>query len=931
MFKNYSIRIKLIVVLITISLLSMGTVTLVNSYIEQAILVEQANDALLAAASQTRVMLDIFIDNQLQTIRVTAKLPTLVNYLSSSPDQQLKNRSETNSNISTLCSNVQDALILSCALLDKNGLNLLDTYPLDIGTDESDHDYFQNAVKTGLPYVSTIEYANDKSVIYFSTPMRGVKGEIIGVLRMRYNAFKLQDIITTNNGLGGKDSFAILLDEHNIFLAHSLSPELISAPIEPLSPKLVMELQQTNRLPTAFTPQISRYSAELVAALKTINPENPFFTVPVMTKDEQFELISGAVIQLKNQTWSVIFVQPNEVFLAPIRTQIQTTLLVTAMVAMLVLGIALWLAYSLTSPIILLTQTIQQIDQGQLETHIRIDSNDEIGHLGQAFNNMTDRVRELITSLQSNNQQLAHEVDERVAAEEELQKANEELSTGNEELRAINEELQTVQEQLATTNHDLLKAKNQAELANQAKSDFLSNMSHELRTPLNGILGYAQILQRNQDLTPLQKDGLNIIRESGEHLLTLITDILDLSKVEAGKLDLYPTELNLSEFLEGVAGIIRIRAQQQGLGFALEDIPPLPRGVLADGKRLRQVLINLLNNAVKFTDKGSVTLRVRSMKYDMGYQEKPTVLLRFEVIDTGIGMAVGQLHKIFQPFEQVGELQRRSEGTGLGLAISRRLTELMGTQLYVESELNKGSRFWFEVLLPIIDVGTKQVAEIERMVIGYKGVPRRVLVVDDKLHNRMVFRNILEPLGFTVSEAEDGQASLEVVRQIKPDLILMDMIMPIMTGFEAVQTIRQMPELAGVVIFAATASVFEEDQQRVILAGCDAFLSKPVEMNKLLDLMETYLKLEWLYQKESEPIAVESSTLEPSTMMIPSPEAMKILLQLATRGDIPNVRKWANQVENMDSAYKAFANKVRELAKGYQSETIITLVKSYLA
>ncbi|MBI1772931.1 MAG: hypothetical protein HYR68_11410 [Burkholderiales bacterium] len=296
-----------------------------------------------------------------------------------------------------------------------------------------------------------------------------------------------------------------------------------------------------------------------------------------------------------------------------------------------------------------------------------------------------------------------------------------------------------------------MNPRDKAEVANYAKSTFLASMSHELRTPLNAILGYAQILKRDKNLTEKQISSLNTVQLSGEHLLTLITDLLDLSKIEAGKFELYLSPVNLNSFLQVIADIIRVKAEQKGLFFHLEMSSSLPLIVMLDEKRLRQVLINLLGNAVKFTDEGQISLGVKSQSNTGNH-----LLLNFEVKDTGIGMDEQQFETIFKPFEQVGDMQRRFGGTGLGLSISRKLVNLMGGDIQVSSQLEHGSSFSFEIPVEI----TEEVAlnrDLENDIVGYRGEPKSILIVDDILANRSMLADLFRGIGFVIFEAEDRQ------------------------------------------------------------------------------------------------------------------------------------------------------------------------------
>ncbi|MCP4996090.1 MAG: PAS domain S-box protein, partial [Gammaproteobacteria bacterium] len=282
----------------------------------------------------------------------------------------------------------------------------------------------------------------------------------------------------------------------------------------------------------------------------------------------------------------------------------------------------------------------------------------------------------------------------------------------------------------------LRKAHQAAEAANHSKSVFLANMSHELRTPLNGILGYSQILRHSRTMTETDRKGVAIIQSSGEHLLTLINDLLDLAKIEAGKMELSPDTLHLPVFLENVTNIIHSRAEEKNLNFLLEHQQGLPPGIEADETRLRQVLFNLLGNAIKFTNEGQVTLKVSLLGIDPGQNGGPRqVSLRFEIQDTGLGMKPEQLQTIFKPYEQVGQGIRKSEGTGLGLAITQQLVKLMGGDLQADSRPGQGSRFWFEASFPEVERLRVEIEADQALISGYAGKRRKILIVDDRPEN----------------------------------------------------------------------------------------------------------------------------------------------------------------------------------------------------
>ncbi|HJV94910.1 MAG TPA: ATP-binding protein [Albitalea sp.] len=462
----------------------------------------------------------------------------------------------------------------------------------------------------------------------------------------------------------------------------------------------------------------------------------------------------------------------------------------------------------------------------QLARHARALSVERLGQpleLVRSHGGPPDELDQVASAFNDMSRSLDAELARRAAAERELKAHRDHL-----------------EELVAERTAELQVAKERAEVANQAKSSFLAQMSHELRTPLNAILGYAQILKMNGALSEERRNvGLDTIRASGEHLLALIVDILDLSKIEAGKAELVPEQIDLGAFLRGIADIIRVRAEEKRLQFSLDTASDLPPTLHVDAGRLRQVLINLLGNAVKFTDRGQVTLAVRRLAGNGTH-----VRLRFTVQDTGVGIRPDQSEMIFEPFEQVGDLHRRSGGTGLGLAISRQLVRAMGGDIHVESEPGHGSRFSFELLLPLRDSGAA-VPRARDTIIGYHGPRCSILIADDAPGSRGMLADLLGLLGFDVSVAADGQQALAQMTATPPDLVLMDMAMPVMGGIEAVQRIRENPAWAGTPIIMVSANVSSADRARCLAAGANAFLPKPLQRDELLAAIGQQLALRW--------------------------------------------------------------------------------------
>ena len=463
------------------------------------------------------------------------------------------------------------------------------------------------------------------------------------------------------------------------------------------------------------------------------------------------------------------------------------------------------------------------------------------------------------------------------------------------------------------TDAELQRAKDQAEASNLAKSRFVTGMSHELRTPLNSILGYAQILQMDNSIPTHRQNAISVIRRSGEHLLSLIDGMLDIARIEAGKMRLDSGELPLREFLDQIVQMVAPQAAQKGLGFHFTEAGRIPRAVHADEKRLRQILINLLANAVKFTDKGSVTLRV-------SYAREIAI---FEVEDTGIGIADEDIERIFLPFERSDSASQRKEvGTGLGLAISNMLAHIMGGELSVTSGAGKGSVFRLRLYLREVRQAANRGAIAMRPT-GYIGSRKKLLVVDDQASQRVVLNEMLSTLGFDIMEADSGVACLEAVEHYQPDLLLMDIAMPGMDGWEVSRRLRERGH-TELPIIIVSANVLDPTARGADSMYCNDFVAKPFILEDLLSKLKLHLGIEWT-------AAITSPATEEQAIRLVPPKATLIrLLELGAIGYVKGIHAELDAITSKNAIYAPFCAELRSLVERFRLPEYTNRLKEWM-
>jgi signal transduction histidine kinase/DNA-binding response OmpR family regulator len=701
-------------------------------------------------------------------------------------------------------------------------------------------------------------------VVAYDLPFYNKGGEFQGVVS---SGLYLSPLGKFLQGLKiGNTGQAFLIDQQGQMIANSINEV-------PFIPTVKSELSQnldasSRRLKaTASKNQLIRLASQYLTDHFKLENIQKTQTLN-LSVDGQNYFVQVLPVTKQNLNWLAVIIIPESDFMEQINQNARLTILFSGLTLIAATIIGILTARWITIPILKLSRYSQALALGEWQSSgiendlLETKNITEISTLANSFNLMANQLQESFETLENR-------VEERTA-------------------------------QLAI-------AKDKAEVANQAKSSFIANMSHELRSPLNAIIGFSQLMLRTKHLPKEQYENAGIIQRSGEYLLTLINNVLDFSKIEAGKTILNQKDFDLYQLLDDLEDMLHLKAFNAGLELIFDRGDSLPRYIYTDGIKLRQVLLNLLGNAIKFTSAGEVVLFVDSIAQEG--TEKYT--LTFQVCDTGKGISEEELSKLFEAFSQTESGKESQEGTGLGLVISRQFVQLMGGDITVESEINKGTTFSFSIEAKLgketqeINTPTQQVLALAPDQPIYK-----ILTVDDKQVNRQLLLKLLVPLGFEIKEASNGQEAINIWDEWEPHLIFMDMRMPIMDGYEATKYIKGTTKGNATAIIALTASVLEEEKAIVLSTGCDDFLRKPFKEHVIFEALTKHLGVQYIYEK----LADDNLVSDDNPAMILSVD----LLSLKAMSD-----EWRSQLS--EAAIEGDSNRVMRLIQEIPDKESVTI------
>ncbi|MDY6940464.1 MAG: ATP-binding protein [Cyanobacteriota bacterium] len=763
-----------------------------------------------------------------------------------------------------------------------NKLEVLRSIPFDPRT----RPWYRAAVDARSPVWSEI-YSNTAGITAYlgaSTPFYDTDDRLQGVLLTNINLSQIGDFLESLKI--GETGQVFIIERSGMLVATSTGEKPFKTTQEEYGAERVNVADSDDSL----TQSTARYLAE-VAAIESDKARSHEFTIDGKRQFVQVQPFRDRF----GLDWQIVVVVPESDFMGQINANTRTTIILCAAALLVATGVGILTARWVTDPILSLNRSADEIARGEWDKTVELDRNDEVGQLAKSFNTMAGQLQESFNTLEQR-------VAERTA-------------------------------ELAESNQQLETAKEKADAANRAKSTFIANMSHELRSPLNAILGFSQVMARSQNLPGEHQDNVGIITRSGEHLLTLINNVLDLSKIEAGRTTLNPKNFDLHRLLNDVRDMFQFKAEEKGLQMSVEYAPDLPQYVRTDAVKLRQVLINLINNGLKFTERGGVSVQIKHEKCKIKNEESSDKLtLHFAVEDTGAGIAPEDMDSLFEAFVQTETGKQAQEGTGLGLPISRKFVRLMGGEMRVTSEVGEGTTFAFEI--QAVEVEPAQIEENQpqkRVLALEPGQPRyRILIVDDKPINRQLLVKLLNPLGFELREASNGEEAVEVWEEFGPHLIWMDMRMPVMDGYEATQAIKSTTRGQATAIIALTASVLEEERAVVISAGCNDFMRKPFKEADIFEAMHKHIGVRYIYDEPTQTGATLSpgdlkKSLDPANIAKLPSGLLKHLESATSFAEISKIDGYIDEVHQYD---KAIASALAALAQDFAYDKIATLMQA---